>query len=30
MRPELFINLARRKLPKCVWTQQQTASFFDT
>ena len=24
-----FINLIRRKLPKCVWNQQQTASFLD-
>ena len=25
-----FIKLERRKLPKCVWTWQQTASFLDT
>jgi len=23
------INLIRQKLPKCVWTQEQTGSFFD-
>ena len=26
----LFTKLARRKLLKCVWTSQQTASFFNT
>ena len=25
----LLINLAKRKLPKCVWTSQQTASHLD-
>jgi len=25
-----FCNLARRKLPRCVWTSQQTTSFLDT
>jgi len=29
MRHELFIYLAKRKLPNCVCTSQQTASFFN-
>jgi len=24
-----FINIARRNLPKCVWTHQQTAFFLE-